>query len=172
MKIFIPENFNNIMKILLLDTNVYGWGLENSKIKEFLEELGKEKIKEKPKIQVLGCDIVLNEIRKIKDRKLRMNMGSLYESTVSGSISISDKIRELANEYFNKCKIRKAKVTIEDCEIIASASIAGIHTIVTDNRKTMGNPKALEVYKIINKQKQLKLPEIIGSRDAIRRFFS
>lgn len=68
----------------------------------------------------------------------------------------------LALEYFNECKNRHVKITLEDCQIVASDCLANVDFIVTNNRKTMMGAKSAEVYISINKKKGLRTPKFIG----------
>lgn len=151
-----------VQKNVLIDTNVYGWALKNKKIREFLEILAIEKSKQKPMIRALSCDVVLREIRKTKDRELRSSLRSIHDSVTSGYIKLSEKVKRLASHYIDKCEEEGIKIENADALIVSSGTLAGVHLIITQNRKTMGNPKAIEVYNEINRENKLKTPNIVS----------
>ncbi len=155
-------------KIAMLDTNVYGLGIEDSSVKTLLERLAVEK--EKGVIEILSSDTILKEIRKTGDRNLRGRLREYHDSVAKGVIKLSINIKNLANQYFDECKKRKIKVTLADCEIVAAATFVGVNQVVSNNRKTMTNPDAIKVYEIINKSKGLKMPHFANVQEAIKWF--
>ena len=150
------------MKTLLLDTNIYGLALERKDIAEALVFFADQKQKSEKIYFVLGSEIVNNEISAIPHKETRNRLRELYQAVTSGEIRLTDKVKSLAMDYFNECKSNAIKITLEDCEIVASSCFANVNFIVTDNRRTMRSPKAVNVFNSINRKKGLKTPEFIG----------
>lgn len=150
------------MKILLLDTNIYGLALEKKEIASILVFFANEKQKSEKEYTVLGFEIINEEINANPHREARSRLNELYQVVISGEIKLTDKVKLLALEYFNECKSKHVKITLEDCQIVASSCAANVDFIVTDNRKTMMNPKAIEVFTLIDKKKGLRTPKFIG----------
>lgn len=150
------------MKIILLDTNIYGLALERKDVAMTLVLLSNEKQKPEKEHIVLGSEIIKDEINANTHKEAREKLNELYQLVISGEIRLTDKIKELALAYFNECKNQRIKITIEDCQIAASSCMAGINCLATENRKTMMSPKSVEVFNSINAKKGLKTPKFIG----------
>jgi hypothetical protein len=150
------------MKNLLLDTNIYGLALEKKDVANILIFLAEEKQKSGKKYIVLGSEIINDEINATPHKETRIKLSDLYQIVISGEIRLTDKIKLLALDYFNECKNNNVRITLEDCQIVASSCFANVNLIVTENRKTMTSPKALEVFAFINKKKRLGVPKFIG----------
>ena len=149
------------MKSILLDTNIYGLALERKDIAGILVFIAEEKKKFKKDYIILGSKIISDEINANPNREARTRLNELYQIVISGEIRLTDNIKSLALAHFNGCKDKHVKITIEDCQIVASSCFANVDYIVTNNRKTMMNPKAIEVFISINKIKGLRTPEFI-----------
>ena len=150
------------MKNILLDTNIYGLALEKKDIMSILIFLANEKQKTEKEHLVLGSKIINDEINANPHREARIRLNELYQIVISGEIRLTENIKSLALEYFNECKNNHVKITLEDCQIVASSCVANVEFIVTNNRKTMMNPKSMDVFTIINKKKGLRTPKFIG----------
>lgn len=150
------------MKIILLDTNIYGLALEKKEVADILVFFANEKLKSEKEYFVLGSEIINDEINANTHKDARTRLNELYQIAVSGEIKLTDKVKSLALEYFNECKNRHIKITLEDCQIVASCCVANVDFIVTENRKTMMNNKSREVYTSINKKKGLRTPKFVG----------
>ncbi|MBI2650308.1 hypothetical protein HYX04_03265 [Candidatus Woesearchaeota archaeon] len=98
------------MKIILLDTNIYGLALEKKDVAKILISFADEKLKPQKEYAVLGSEIINDEINANPNREA-----------------------------------------------------------VTDNRKTMMNPKAIEVFTLIDKKNGLRTPKFIG-HEALKSF--
>ena len=157
------------MITLLLDTNIYGLALEKKDVANILIFLANEKQKSEKEHVVLGSEIINNEINANPHKEARARLNELYQIVISGEIRLTERVKLLALEYFKECKNRHIKITLEDCQIVASGCMANADFIVTDNRKTMMNPKAIEVYALINKKKGLRMPKLIGY-EMLKRF--
>ena len=150
------------MKNILLDTNIYGLSLEKKDVSNILVFLAEEKQKSEKKYFVLGSEIINNEINAIPHKDTRARLKELYQVVISGEIRLTNNIKLLAIDYYNECKNNNIKITLEDCQIVASSCFANVDFIVTDNRKTMRNSKAIEIFNLINKKNRLRTPEFIG----------
>ena len=157
------------MKNILLDTNIYGLALEKKDVAHALAFLAEEKQKSVKKYFVLGSKIINDEINANPHNETRTRLNELYQVVISGEIRLTDKIKELALEYFNECKNKSVKITLEDCQIVASSCFANVDLIVTDNRRTMMNPRAVDIFTSISRNKGLRMPKFIGY-DALKRF--
>lgn len=163
------------MKIIVLDTNVYGWYIEYSiKGSRQFEAVSSftmlSKILEmKSVVEVLATETIEREIKDAKNSTL----SELFYSTIKGVIKTSKRISELAEEYFQECKKVKLRlVTIDDCEIVASATIAGVQLLITENRKTLNNPNVIRIIEIVNSSKGLKKLKIVNSNNAFGDVFA
>lgn len=150
------------MKNILLDTNIYGLALERNDAAHSFVILAEDKQKPERRYFVLGSEVISGEINAVPHKETREKMRELYQAVISGEIRLTDNVKSLALEYFNECKKNRARITLEDCEIVASASLANVDFIVSDNRNTLRGPKAVEIFASINKKKVLKMPSLIG----------
>ena len=150
------------MKTMLLDTNIYGLALERKDVASILVFFANEKQKERKDYFILGSKIISDEINANPHREARNRLNDLYQIVISGEIKITQNIQSLALAYFNECKNRHVKITIEDCQIVASSCAANAGFIVTNNRKTMMSQKSIEVFVSINQKKGLKTPKFFG----------
>ena len=155
---------------LLLDTNIYGWALEKEEIADLLAFFAEKK--QTKEIIVLGSEIINKEINANPYREARERMKELYQAVISGEVRLTESVDSLANIYFNGCREKGIKITLEDCSIVSSASLAAIDLIITDNRSTMSNPKSIEIFDSINRKRKLKTIKFMNSNEAIKMFFS
>lgn len=150
------------MKNILLDTNIYGLTLERHDVARSMVILAEDRQKPERKYFVFGSHVVYGEIDAVPHKETRERMKELYQAVISGEIRLTDKVKSLALEYFNECREKRAKITLEDCEIVASASYANVDFIVSDNRSTLRGHKSIEIFALVNKKKGLKMPSLIG----------
>ena len=150
------------MKNVLFDTNIYGLALERRDVAELLFFLAKEKQKTEKDYFVLGSEIINDELNANPHKEVKSRLNELYQLVISGEIRLTDKVKSMALEYLNECKNKHIKITLEDCQIVASSCFANVDFIVTNNRKTMMNPKSIEVFTSINKRKGLRTPKFVG----------
>lgn len=165
------------MKIVILDTNVFGWYLsytiEGSRRPQamgafnLVSKLMEEKSKGKPSVMVLATDRIEKEVKSAQDS----NLDKLFHSLVSGVIKKTRKIEDLAREYFRIAKEKRLRITKEDCEIIASATLSGTKWFITENKLTINNPKMIEVVESVNLKRKLLSPKIMDSKQAIGEIF-
>ena len=160
----MPAAFHrgDFMNNLLFDTNIYGLALEKKDVADILVFFANEKQREEKEYFVLGSKIINDEINANPNKDARERLNELYKVVISGEIRLTDNIKSLALEYFNECKNKHVKITLEDCQIVASSCYANVGFIVTNNRKTMMSPKAVEIFISITKKKGLKTPKFIG----------
>ncbi len=158
------------MHTLLLDTNIYGLALEKKELANILVLFTDEKQNPDKRYIVLGSEIIYNEINANPHREARSRLNELYQIVISGEIRLTDKIKSLSLEYFYECKNNHIKITIEDCQIVASSCFANVEFIVTNNRKTMMSHKSIEVFTSINKKKGLRTPKF-ARHEILKSFF-
>jgi len=159
------------MKTILLDTNIYGLALEKKEVANILVFLIDEKQKSDKKYFVLGSKIISDEINANPHKETRERLNELYQIAISGEIKLTDNIKSLAQEYFNECKNMHIKITIEDCQIVASSCVANVDFIVTNNRRTMMSPKSVEIFTSVNRKKSLRTPKFVDY-ETLKRFLS
>ncbi len=150
------------MKNILLDTNIYGLALERKEIANIMIYFAEEKLRADKKYFISGFKVINDEINAVPHRETRTRLIELYNAVISGEIKISDSIKSLALDYFNECKKERARITLEDCQIVAAGCVANVKYIVTDNRKTMRSPRSMDIFNSINKRKNLRTPEFMG----------
>ncbi|GEM_PF-125068 len=156
---------------VLIDTNIYGWAVEDKNVSDLLLKLIEEKKQGTNSAIVFGFDIIKKELENNPHTPTKLKTLELYRSVISKHLGITKDTRMLAESYFESCKSSKLKITIEDCEIIAAAVINCIEFVVTNNRRTMNNPRTIEVIEKIN-DGRFKTPKIIDSKEAISMFSS
>src|SRR3989339_15327 len=111
------------MKNILLDTNIYGLALERKDVAHSFVVLAEDKQKPERKYFVFGSEVVYDEINAVPIKETRERMSELYHVVISGEIKLTDKVKSLALDYFNECKKNRVRITLEDCQIAASASL-------------------------------------------------
>lgn len=163
------------MKIVVLDTNVYGWYIEysikGSRQSEAINafNLLSKILEMKNSIEVLATQTIEREIKAAKNSAL----SQLFYSLIKGVIKTTKRVTELAEEYFQGWKKAKLHlVTIDDCEIVASATIAGVELLVTENRKTLNNPNVIGIIETVDSSKGLKKMKITDSKRALGDVFA
>ncbi|MFH0970092.1 MAG: type II toxin-antitoxin system VapC family toxin [Candidatus Diapherotrites archaeon] len=150
-----PSPFQRI----ILDTNVYGFFIEQGK-----QELAK-RLSVAEHIQVYGFDLIRNELRnhpkgKIGNRNVRQDLLRLYDVLVqSRTFRTNDRIASIATEYGLSYRggISRAQL-VNDFLIVACASIHGLDVIVTEDRHSMGSAPALRAYAQVNQENGLRTP--------------
>jgi len=162
--------------MILVDTSVYIAALTDKEIENML------KCAEK-KAFIISSEVIEKEINKASDflrsigkKQDAEKLKELYNSTLSGTIKLTDRVINVSDKYTDKVRKKfgkdKAKKMKDDFRIVASASIGGIKDIATFNRKTMANEEIVQIYKEINSKERLKTPEFIKSKDDLFRFLS
>lgn len=156
-------------RAIVIDTNVYGWylsyTLDGSRRDEAVNSFNLlSKILELKKPLVLGTETVENEIKNAGKPAL----SELFYSVAKGVIKKTEKVNKLAQNYYDSCRKEKLNmVTIDDCEIVASAAIAGTNILVTENRRTLNNTKVKRIISAINIAEKITNVRITDSRSVI-----
>lgn len=156
-------------KRIIMDTSVYG---EFIKEPELAGQIGK--LEEMHYYVFYGNDIIRKELRdtpkkeKIRNKNLRILMLNLYDALVrkdSRVLKITKIVEMVAHEYFSEYKRRKGSIAatgiITDFLIVACASIHGLDILVSHDTASMMGQKALDAYKKVNGEFQLKTPAFI-----------
>ena len=160
------------MRIIVLDTNIYGWYLaytlkgsrQLQAIDAFIliSKLIEDRIKGKHQITILATDRIIKEITAAKNP----NLETIVYSLISGVIKSKKEIDTLTYDYLLKARKLKLRVDKEDCEIIAAATISRTRWFVTENRLTINNPRFKMVIEEANNKKKLPIPKILNSKEA------
>ena len=159
---------------IVIDTNVYGWylayALDGSRRAEAINSFGLLlKILELKKPVVLGTETVEKEIKAANNPTL----SELFYSIVSGIIKKTERAEKLALNYYDYCRKEKLNlVTIADCKIVASALIAGTKIFVTENRKTLNNPRVVKAVGGVNSINGLGNVRIMDSKNALGELYA
>ena len=84
---------------------------------------------------------------------------------------MSERILDLTNQYVQFAEHLSKdqhKEINSDLRIVASASVAGVKTILPFNRKTMASDRMIIVYNKANKIRGYRTPNFIKSIDGLR----
>lgn len=158
--------------MILVDTSIYIEAAERNEIESLLEILAEREF-------IQSCDIIEREVlraaeylRKTNRKEIGERLRAIYENFAKGTIKTTERVSSLANDYHRACSLsKKQDRDIEnDFLIVACASVAGIKAILSFNRKTMASEQAQLVYKKINDQKHLSIPDFITSENGLREF--
>lgn len=164
-------------KKTMLDTNIYGWALayvagdrRESAINSYnlIDKLFEERRKREPLYSVLSCQRIIEEVEESK----KTDVQTLHNSLCDEIVYRSKHIEDLSEKYFDEFDSRKLPITIEDCEIVSSATLGRSAFLVTENRKTLSNPRAIDIYNRVNKKNGLSSPQIVTSTEALIKMFS
>ncbi len=129
----------------LFDTNIYG------KIPEEKEE-GLElvnKIKQDPDFIIHNFRLIRNELRRAP------KILPIYDKLVANRVIEETKqIKDLASAYFKEYKlnggVQGQKKILNDFKIVACAALLNSDLIVSEDRRTLLNPAAVEAYRNVN----------------------
>src|SRR3989344_4433672 len=154
-----------IIIMILIDTSVYIAAITDKEVEKLLMAAGKKKF-------VISSEVIEKEINSASDfiRKRGDKTGSerlknIYNSTISGTIKLTERVLKVSEEYSKTVRknISKARAQEmrDDFRIVSSAAIGSIEAIATFNRKTMSNPEIVTIYKEINGKNALKTPAFI-----------
>ena len=153
-------------KRVLLDTNVYGRVIEES-----LSGLVK-KLEKKEKIVVYGNAIIRKELRNIPrtrmvgTKKIRTAALSLFDLLVGKhSIEITNLTSYIALEYMKNYKEIMDNSLLNDFLIVASASLKELDIVCSEDEKTMKSKRAIEAYRKVNSENDLRTPKFIKLRE-------
>lgn len=167
IKLWFPEG---VTRRILLDTNTYGWALEDEKAAMLIALVIDEQRNEHPRLRVFGYDVIRAELERNPHNDTKARTLKLYAAAMTAEIRTDESITSLAEDYFSKFKEENVKMTIEDCEIVAAATVNGVDFIVSDNRRTLNSPRAKSIFKEINNAKELSTPAIATAEEAVTTF--
>ena len=179
-----------IQKTLILDTNVYGELLIESKSQEIIK-----KIEDDNKIYLYGIDIIEKELEespidvKYKGKILQEAILSIYNVLIDEELKLFPVAVYLAAEYYKKFdQLRKSgkyynlisskvkKYTEQDLkvdfQIIAVASIKGVDIVVSTDKRTILSGISEDTYDIVNKENGLKTPNLVKYSDFKKRYIN
>ena len=161
-----------LMKRIILDTNIYGFILkldEPEKVEELIA---------KSDIRIYGIGVIRKELRnapkkstvydrsKKAVRNLRNSLLALYNTVTKKEYDVSQKMTSLAAEYYTVYMEVGGKCMWEDMEndfiIIACASIHELDIVVSEDNNTMLSEESLKAYRIVNSLRKYRTPEFIS----------
>ena len=162
--------------MILIDTSVYIAAITDKEVEKLLMAAGKKKF-------VISSEVIEKEINSASDfiRKRGDKTGSerlknIYNSTISGTIKLTERVLKVSEEYSKTVRknISKARAQEmrDDFRIVSSAAIGSIEAIATFNRKTMSNPEIVAIYKEVNGKNSMKTPEFIRTKDELASLLS
>ena len=150
---------------VIIDTSTYG-----NIVKD--DDNGKriaEKIARDQNFRVHNFKVIRDELRRAP------SILPLYDRIVTSTIiEDSNQIKKLAEEYFKEYRkngggVGKKKI-FNDFKIIACASMKKFDLIVSDDERTMKSSKAIEAYKTINFNHNLRTPWFYSYKDLKRKY--
>ena len=160
------------MKRVILDTNIYGFILENNEPEEFKQLISTFNI------SIYGINIIRKELRNAPKNStvfnrsiktignLRNSLLALYDSIIKKEYTVSEKIILIATNYYTVYSELGGKENWQEMEndfvIVACGSIHNLDIIVSGDNKTMLSDDAIKAYAIVNKLNSIKTPEFIG----------
>jgi predicted nucleic acid-binding protein len=160
------------MKRIILDTNIYGFILQNDEPEKI------EKLIFKSDIAIYGVRIIRKELRdtpKKSDvydrsrktvRNLRGSLLTLYSNITKKEYDVSERTKLIAGDYYIAYKGFGGKDEWKDMEndffIVACASIHNLDIVVSEDNKTMLSDEAINAYKLVNKMRKYKMPQFIN----------
>jgi len=158
--------------MILIDTSLYITALEVPAIELLLEKLANKEF-------IQSCEMIDREIHQSveflrkKDRKQDAEkLKIIYEQSHEGSITTTDHITSLAEQYQEEANLSKKqqKNIAADFIIVASASVAGVKKILSFNRRTMCDDYIIQVYRKVNQRNKLTIPSFITTEEDLRKF--
>ncbi len=162
--------------MILVDTSVYISALADNEIENMLKEAHKKAFIISSEVIEKEIDLASDFLKKRGQKNDAHRLKELYNGAISGTIRLTDRVRELSDEYAseieNKISRARANEMKDDFRIVASASIGSIEAIATFNRKTMANPEIASVYREINNTHKLKTPRFARTKDDMSKLLS
>jgi len=155
---------------IMIDTSVWLECREDEELRTIVKDLiNKHELRSSEIIEdeVKDSYIFLNQ-KKIAGAEI---LNEIYLTIKKPVIKETDAIKKLVYEYEVEAKkvgIVAVKSMKADFTIVASATLDGVNFILTLNRKTMASDFARLVYSIVSTRKELKTPEFIIGKEAIR----
>ena len=157
---------SELMKRVILDTNIYGEIIERDDIDLVLNNISKSNL------VIYGCDIITKELRKIskekvtisagKKKKLRSIILSVYHSLAKKDLAITQEIMEIADLFYITYiklggSISREKI-FSDFIIVALASKNGLDIVYSSDNQTMMSYLSMRTYDVVNTIRKLKTP--------------
>lgn len=151
----------------LFDTNIYGFLVAD--VKNGTELI--EKIKQDTNFAIHNFRLIRNELRKAPSKVL-----SVYDRLVTNRIiEESKQIKDLASSYFKEYKINKGvqgqKKILNDFKIVACATLLNSDLVVSEDRRTMLNPIAVNAYKHVNVRLDKRTPTFFTYLDLKKKYY-
>lgn len=155
--------------MILIDTSIYIAALEDVQLENMLEQLSQS-------VFIQSCDVVEREIHRSSEflrRSNRKEQGEalrlIYEKIRKGNISTTKRVIDLAQQYHHAANISKEKQKDigNDFLIVASASVGGVKTILSLNRKTMASEEMRKVYGTVNTRNNYITPAFLTTREEL-----
>ena len=151
----------------LFDTNIYGLLVADTKNGTELIE----KIKQDPNFVIHNFRLIRNELRKAPSKVL-----PIYDKLVSNRvIEESKQIRDLASAYFKEYKANKGvqgqKKILNYFKIVACATLLNSDLVISEDRRTMFNPIAVDAYKHVNVRIDKRTPTFFTYSDLKRKYY-
>ncbi len=160
--------------MILLDTSIYIQCLSDKELEQKVGELGRKSFIMSSEVIEREIKEALDFLRKRGDKSNAENLSVIYNSSISGTIKMTERVASLADKYFNEVKSRfgkdKAKKMTDDLRIVASASIGTVRYIGTFNRKTMASQEVIDIYSRINSGMKLSTPAFIQTKEDLLAF--
>ncbi|MBU2589179.1 MAG: hypothetical protein KKA65_04205 [Nanoarchaeota archaeon] len=163
---------------VIFDTNIYGLLIEENNIEKINNSLSKDK-----EFIIYGFKPIRKELRqtsktlklgKIKQRNLLL---CTYDELTKGkTLKFSREIYSLALNFYKKYReyggIRNWKTTNIDVDfiIVACACYYKLDIVISNDTKTMLNPKSLKAYRAIALKEALRVPNFWKYNDLKRRY--
>lgn len=150
----------------LLDSNIYGKIVEE-KEKGFALA---DKIKADPNFLIHNFKLIRNELRKAP------KILPVYDKLVTNkAINETREIKNLADLYFKQYKenkgVQSRKNILNDFKIVACATILNCDLVVSNDKRTMMNPTAINAYKYVNIRINKRTPTFYTYKDIEKRYF-
>jgi len=163
---------------VIFDTNIYGLLIEETNIENINNSLTKDK-----EFIIYGFKPIRKELRqtsktlklgKIKQRNLLL---CTYDDLTKGrTLKFSKEIYDLALKFYKKYRgfggIRNWKTTNIDIDfiIVACACFYKLDLVISNDTKTMLNPKAKKAFKSVAIKEALRVPNFWKYSDLRKRY--
>ena len=159
---FLPQR----MISALLDSNIYG--LLVADIKDGPDLV--EKIKQDRDFIIHNFKLIRNELRKAPSKVL-----PIYDKLAANRvIGETKQIKDLANLYFKEYKSNKGtqgqKKIFNDFKIVSCATILNCDLVISEDRKTLLHPIAIQAYKDINIKISRRTPTFYNYKDLKKKY--
>lgn len=172
---YINPNFP-IINMILVDTSVYISALADSEIENMLKEARKKAFIISSEVIEREIELASNFLRKRDRKDDAYRLKELYNSVISGTIKLTDRVIELSDKYSEEVKAKISKSRSQEMEddfrIVSSAVIGNVETIATFNRKTMANPDMVSIYNETNSKNNLKTPRFVRTKEELLKLLS